>query len=66
MTVRELRKKLREFNPDAVVMLNGNIDDIFSSMSDIGHIRYHCAKGIDDPWRADIVEISSDEEEEDV
>ncbi len=38
-------------------------DDIFSSMSDVGQIRYHCAKGKHDPKRADIVELLQDEDD---
>ena len=63
MTVRELRKKLREYNPDAVVMI-GEKTDGPQGIYDIGDILYRCKKNINDPWRADIVAILSKEAEE--
>ena len=63
MTVRELRKKLRVFNPDAVVMI-GEKTDSPQGIYDIGDIFYRCKKNINDPWRADIVAIFHEEGEE--
>lgn len=63
MTVRELRKALRELNPDAVVMI-GEKKDGLQGIYNIGHVIFHCPKEIDDPWRADIVAILSKEAEE--
>lgn len=63
MTVRELKKKLREFNPDAVVMI-GEKRDGLQGIYNIGHVLFHCPKEINDPWRADIVAIFHEEGEE--
>lgn len=43
MTVCELRKKLREYNPDAVVMI-GEKTDGPQEIYDIGDILYRCKK----------------------
>ena len=64
MTVRELRKVLREFNPDAIVKINGLLDDMYNRSITIKQIRYKCPKGIDDPWRAEVVEFLHEEAEE--
>lgn len=63
MTVRELRKKLGEINPDAVVML-GEKRDGLQGIYNIGYVLFHCPKDINDPWRADIVAIFREEVEE--
>ena len=63
MTVRELRKVLREFNPDAVVMI-GEKKDGLQGIYNISNVVFHCPKGINDPWRADIVAIFHEEAEE--
>ena len=63
MTVRELRKVLREFNPDAVVMI-GEKKDSLQGIYNIRNVLFHCPKEINDPWRADIVAIFREEVEE--
>ena len=57
MTVRELRKVLRELNPDAVVMAGKNKDTKSQDIYDIVRIICHCPNDIKDPWRADYVGI---------
>ena len=62
MTVSELRKKLRELNPDAVVMIGKK--DGLQGIYNIGYVLFHCPNDINDPWRADIVAIFHEEGEE--
>ena len=63
MTVRELQKKLREFNPDAVVIIGEKKDGLFRGLYEIGQFAYLAPEP--DPWRAKYVAILRKEVEED-